>query len=181
MPTDIPRAVYDFVSGVDIPLTVSDPNLEDDPLILANAAFYRMTGFKPTEVIGRNCRFMQGADTRKSVGRHIRADFAAKRDSRILIRNYRKTGEPFDNFVYIFTVCDFAGNAYYRIGSQFPIPDANKAAAFNAHFDVLRAGLEKLNAQAVVGRHHVINMSDMVGISARDLLYARLQTLRSQM
>lgn len=41
-------------------ITLSDPNKEDNPIIYANAAFEKITGYKSKETIGKNCRFLQG-------------------------------------------------------------------------------------------------------------------------
>jgi PAS domain-containing protein len=51
-------------------IVVCDPNLPDCPVIYANPAFYRITGYSEEEVIGRNCRFLQGPGTNP---RHIKA------------------------------------------------------------------------------------------------------------
>jgi len=47
-------------SEIECGVTIADPNLEDTPLIYANAAFERMTGYPRAELLGRNCRFLQG-------------------------------------------------------------------------------------------------------------------------
>jgi PAS domain S-box-containing protein len=180
MPTDIPNAVYELFKGTQVPLTLSDPNLADDPMILANTAFYKLTGYGPAEVLGRNCRFMQGQNTRKSARTQIKEDFIARRDSRTLIRNYRKNGEEFDNYIYIFTVHDFDGKALYRIGSQFEVPMESRSTAFENHADELRFGLEKFNVQAESARQRIIDLSDLAAASVKDLLRLRLQSIRTQ-
>jgi PAS domain S-box-containing protein len=180
MPTVIPNAIFEFFQGSQIPLTLSDPNLPEDPLILANKAFYSLTGYGPAEVMGKNCRFMQGPKTRRSSTKKIKDDFIARRDSRILIRNYKKDGQEFDNYLYIFTVLDFYGDPIYRIGSQLEIPIAGKKSAFDRHSAELVSGLQKLNAYAEASRQQAIFMSDLIGLSVKDLLLARLQSLKTE-
>jgi putative membrane protein insertion efficiency factor len=55
--TDVPQVIHDFFETSQIPLSLSAPTLREDPLILANEAFYRMTGFNSDEALGKNCRF----------------------------------------------------------------------------------------------------------------------------
>jgi PAS domain-containing protein len=54
-------------------ITIADPNLPDCPLMYVNAAFCRMTGYDREEIIGRNCRFLQGPETDRAAVARIRA------------------------------------------------------------------------------------------------------------
>ena len=47
-------------------ITIADPNLPDCPLMYVNEAFCRMTGYDQDEILGRNCRFLQGPETDKA-------------------------------------------------------------------------------------------------------------------
>lgn len=179
--TEIPPTIFRFFNDSQIPLTLSDPNLPDDPLVLANAAFYKMTGYAAAEVIGHNCRFMQGVDTQKSIRQVIRDDFGLQRDTRVLIRNYRRNREAFDNFLYIFTVLDLYGKPLYRFGSQFEVPMIDKTTSFENHAAELRAGIAKLNLQAVAARQQTINLADIAGMTAKDLLMARLEVMKMKL
>lgn len=176
---DIPSKIHDFFEDSQIPLTLSDPQLPDDPLILANKAFYRMTGYRPDEALGANCRFMQGPETQKASRDTIRGAFAANRDSSVLIRNYRKTGETFDNYLYIFTVLDKNDQPIFRIGSQFEVPAINRAKAFDNHASTLLMGIEKLNNTADSAHRQMVNTGQLVGATVKSLLMARLENLRS--
>lgn len=179
MTLDIPRRIHDFFEESQIPLTLSDPRLPDDPLILANEAFYRMTGFGASEALGKNCRFMQGRDTQKASRNTIRGDMAAHRDTRVMIRNYRKTGEPFDNFLYIFSVYDESDTPLFRIGSQFEVPKIERAKAFSAHAEHLARGLKAVNDSGEIAQNRLIELGEVIGISVKSLLMARLETLRA--
>ncbi|KIT14978.1 PAS domain-containing protein [Jannaschia aquimarina] len=178
MTTEIPQPIRDFFDGSQVALTLSDPRQKDDPLVLANDAFLRMTGYDLSEIGNRNCRFLQGDRAQDSVRKTLRGDFAAGRDSRVVVTNYRKSGEAFDNFLYIFTIFDRSGAPLWRIGSQFEIPRVDRAAGFESHAAQLQDGLEKLNDSLDVARQRQIDLSEMVGLTVRDLLRARLDNLR---
>ena len=171
--------VHDFFVESEIPLTLSDPRLPDEPLILANDAFYKMTGFSADEALGSNCRFMQGKGTQKSSRNTIKGDFAANRDTKVLIRNYRKSGEAFDNLLYIFTVFDGTDEPLFRIGSQFEVPSEDRAKAFKFHAATLMSTLTTVNEKAGLARHQLIDISELAGASVKLLLMARLENLRS--
>jgi len=175
----IPSIIHEFFMESQIPLTLSDTNLPDEPLILANDAFYRMTGFGPDEARGANCRFMQGKDTLMSSRNTIRGDFAANRDTKVLIRNYRKSGEAFDNYLYIFTLFGEDDTPIFRIGSQFEVPEIRRAKAFEAHAASLFESMKKLNDSGEIARHHLIDTGELVGTSVKALLLGRLGNLRS--
>jgi PAS domain S-box-containing protein len=160
-------------------MTLSDATLPDDPLILANEAFYRMTGYGATEVLGHNCRFMQGEGTSKNALQSIRKNFAAERDTKVLIRNYRKSGEEFDNYLYIFSLFDEDDKVIFRVASQFEIPMIGRAKAFEAHAIALHDNVEALNNSGAIARDHLINSGELVGASVKSLLMSRLDALRS--
>jgi PAS domain S-box-containing protein len=179
MSVEIPSAVLQLVNSVQVPLVLSDPTQREDPLILVNAAFCQMSGYLPAEVLGKNCRILQGIGTQTSVRQHLRKALSATSDTHVLIRNYRKNGEAFDNFLHIFNVVDAKGSAVYRIGSQFAVPARNKAAAFEHHAAQLHAGLERLNREMPANKL-MIRLVDVEGSTVRELLQARMDVLKHQ-
>ena len=62
------RALASAAEGI----TISDPSLPDNPLIYVNSGFEQMTGYAASEVLGKNCRFLQGPDTDPAAGNTIR-------------------------------------------------------------------------------------------------------------
>jgi PAS domain-containing protein len=48
-----------------MPMIVTDPRQPDNPIVFANDAFLHLTGYRRDEVMGRNCRFLQGAGGRR--------------------------------------------------------------------------------------------------------------------
>ena len=82
-------------------ITISDPSLPDNPLVYVNEAYERLTGYSSTEVIGRNCRLLQGPETRAAPIAEMRQAVDAEERVSVELRNYRKDGTPFWNRVDI--------------------------------------------------------------------------------
>ena len=75
-----------------MPMVVTDPRQPDNPIVLANKAFLDLTGYSAEEVIGRNCRFLQGEGTSPEAVEQIRQALREERDLEVEILNYRKDG-----------------------------------------------------------------------------------------
>jgi sigma-B regulation protein RsbU (phosphoserine phosphatase) len=99
-------------------ITIADARQPDRPIIYANQGFERMTGYPIAEVIGRNCRFLQGPDTDPSAAAEIRAALAESRACVVEILNYRKDGTTFWNRLSIAPVRDRTGELTHFIGVQ---------------------------------------------------------------
>ncbi|NBC34107.1 MAG: PAS domain-containing protein [Alphaproteobacteria bacterium] len=102
---------------------ITDPHRPDNPIIYATRAFYDLTGYSRDEVVGRNCRFLQGPDTDPQAVRHIREAIHALRPITIDILNYSKDGRPFWNRLRIRPSFDAQGDLESFIGVQNPIPE----------------------------------------------------------
>lgn len=98
-----------------MPLVVTDPALPDNPIIFANDAFLLLTGYASHEVLGRNCRFLQGPETDAAAVAEIRRAVAAGTDITIELVNYRRDGSTFLNQLFISPVRD----ADHRIRHYF--------------------------------------------------------------
>lgn len=94
---DIPRIQQLALSAISQSVIIADANTEDAPIIFANEAFVELTGYAIEEIIGRNCRFLQGADTSADTRAKMRAAIAANEPFSGLILNYRKDGSAFWN------------------------------------------------------------------------------------
>ena len=113
------RAIEASANGI----IISDPALPDNPLIFANAAFERMTGYSRDEVLGRNSRFLQGGDTQQRGVQELRAALREQRECRVVVRNFRKDGSPFWNELHLSPVRDAAGNVTHFVGVQNDITE----------------------------------------------------------
>lgn len=109
------------VASVSDGVIVTDPNQPDNPIIYANPAFSRITGYLPEEIIGRNCRFLQGAGTDKKVVERIKRAVAKQREIQATLLNYRKDGQPFWNEIKISPVFSEKGDLLYFVGIQTDI------------------------------------------------------------
>lgn len=104
-----------------MPMILTDPAKDDNPIVFANKAFLDLTGYEESEILGRNCRFLQGAQTDRSAVDELR-DTIAKRESVALeILNYKRDGTPFWNAVFIGPVYDTSGNLLYFFASQLDV------------------------------------------------------------
>ncbi len=84
-----------------MPMIVTDPYQPDNPIIFANNAFQRMTGYTRDELVGTNCRFLQGQETDRDTVNEIRQAVAERRQFSTEILNYRKDGSSFWNALFV--------------------------------------------------------------------------------
>ncbi|MCU0293814.1 MAG: PAS domain-containing protein, partial [Thermoanaerobaculaceae bacterium] len=108
------RALAVAAEGV----TIADARAPGRPLIYVNEGFERMTGYPAAEVLGRNCRFLQGPDTDAVAVAEIRAALADHRECVVEILNYRKDGSTFWNRLSITPVRESSGEVTHFIGIQ---------------------------------------------------------------
>ena len=97
--------------------------MEDMPLVYANRAFEKMTGYTMEEVVGKNCRFMQGKDRDHALKeRHMmQKAFKNNESINITFKNYRKNGEEFYNHLEMSPLFDSKGNLLYYLGVQLDV------------------------------------------------------------
>jgi len=113
-----------FVAGFEdsnLAMAISDPALDDNPIIYVNAAFERLTGYRRDEVVGRNCRFLQGPLTDPRDVGALRDAVACETRIEIDLLNHRKDGSAFWNRLLVAPVFDAAGTARYFIASQHDV------------------------------------------------------------
>jgi PAS domain S-box-containing protein len=109
-----------------MPIVVTDARQPDLPIVLANEAFLNLTGYSADEVIGRNCRFLQGVATSRTAVAEIRAAIAQHRDVTIEILNYRKDGSPFWNQLHISALRNTDGEVVYYFASQIDVTELRR-------------------------------------------------------
>ncbi len=103
------------------PMVVTDPRLPDNPIVLANNAFLELTGYSAADVVGRNCRFLQGRDTDPATLDEIRNAVAEERETTVEILNYRSDGRPFWNQLMMSPVFDDDGALRFYFASQIDV------------------------------------------------------------
>jgi PAS domain S-box-containing protein len=104
-----------------MPMVVTDPRQDDNPIVFVNGAFLDLTGYTPDEVIGRNCRFLQGPDTDRNTVEELRRALAEHKAVAVDILNYKKDGARFWNGLFIGPVFDREGVLLYFFASQLDI------------------------------------------------------------
>nr|AHZ63914.1 phototropin [Cylindrocystis sp. VAZE] len=97
---------------------ITDPRLPDNPIIFASDDFLQLTEYSREEVLGRNCRFLQGKDTDRGTVKKIRQAIEAQADITVQLLNYTKSGKPFWNLFHLQAVKDSQGLLQYFIGVQ---------------------------------------------------------------
>jgi len=102
---------------------VTDPNLPDNPIVFASQGFYDLTGYNPGEVIGRNCRFLQGPATDPDAIRAIRESINRGVDTAVCLINYKKNGTPFWNQFFIAPLCGTDGRIVNFVGVQCEVKE----------------------------------------------------------
>ncbi|HZF77460.1 MAG TPA: ATP-binding protein, partial [Acetobacteraceae bacterium] len=144
-PAAIAPALLAAVAAAPTGVVISDPNLPDCPIVYANPAFHRLTGYAPEEVIGRNCRFLQGPRTSRAAVDAIRAAVAAAQPIDIRIANRRKDGSLFVNELHISPVFGPDGRVDHFLGIQHDVTERVRAeqAAARARRAAERAHAEK--------------------------------------
>ncbi|MFB6284507.1 MAG: PAS domain-containing protein [Halobacteria archaeon] len=110
-----------------IGITVSNPCLKDNPLIYVNKSFERLTGYRKSEIIGMNCRFLQGEGTSRNNVNKIREAIDAGEKVAVELLNYRKNGEKFWNHVEINPIYDDDGKLRFYIGYQMDVTELKRA------------------------------------------------------
>jgi PAS domain S-box-containing protein len=85
---------------------LSDPKLPDNPIIFASSDFYKLTGYTSKEVLGRNCRFLQGPGTDPQAVDIIRKAVATGSDGTACLLNYKADGKPFWNQLFVAALRD---------------------------------------------------------------------------
>lgn len=101
-----------------IGITLADPAQEDDPLVYTNEQFCELTGYEKPEILGGNCRFLQGEETDPATVSTIRDAIAAREPVTVVLRNYRKDGTAFWNRLTIAPVTDESGSLRNWVGFQ---------------------------------------------------------------
>ena len=120
LPADVSaRALHEISCAV----SVADARAVDLPLVYVNPAFQELTGYGAADVLGRNCRLLQGPNTRREAADDLRAAYREGRPGRAVLLNYRSDGSTWWNEVQVSPIHDAAGEVTHWIGLQQDVSD----------------------------------------------------------
>jgi PAS domain S-box-containing protein len=115
-------------------MTLTDPDLADEPVIYVNRAFEVMSEYTRAEVVGRNCRFMQNEDRDQPERKILLSAIRRKEPVQVTLRNYKKSGKLFYNRLVLQPLFDDSGQLAYYLGVQY---DVTEQVQFNKEIDAL--------------------------------------------
>ena len=142
-----------------VPMIICDARAGDAPILFANDAFLAATGHPAKDVIGRNCRFLQGPDTDRATVERLRGAIQDGIDIHVELLNYRRDGSTFWNALFVGPVRDEAGEIRYFFGSQVDVTARKEGE--------LRVRAEKIAVEVAVAER---TRSLQVALDARDTL-----------
>ncbi|MEJ5979660.1 histidine kinase dimerization/phosphoacceptor domain -containing protein [Novosphingobium sp. PS1R-30] len=115
------------VRATRMPMVITNPGLDDNPIVFCNEAFQELTGYSREEIVGRNCRFLQGPDTDMSEVALVREAISRGHDIAVDLLNYRKDGSTFWNALYLSPVRDKDGIVRFFFASQLDVTERIEA------------------------------------------------------
>nr|AML77577.1 putative LOV domain-containing protein [Picochlorum atomus] len=144
----IPRATLELLylkekamDAVKEGITIADARLPDMPLIYINEGFSRMTGYPTSFVMNKNCRFLQGESTDPNEVAKLRKAVKSGEACTVQIANYKRSGDPFMNYLSLTPIHDAKGNLTHYVGIQSDITDLvnHKQAELSARHQAAEA------------------------------------------
>nr|AML79004.1 putative LOV domain-containing protein [Botryosphaerella sudetica] len=123
-PKAFPRVAMDLATTVERiqqNFVISDPTLPDCPIVFASDAFLELTEYSREEVLGRNCRFLQGPGTDQKTVQDIRDCIREGRELTVRILNYTRSGKPFWNMFTLAPMRDSYGQTRFFVGVQVDV------------------------------------------------------------
>ncbi|AXI99881.1 PAS domain S-box-containing protein [Cyclonatronum proteinivorum] len=176
------RLLQKAVESSTVGIVLADMTLEDQPLIYINPAFQHITGYHPDEVIGKNCRFLQGDDTLQDELNTIRKAIREGNSCRVTLRNYRKNGKLFWNQLSLSPIYDENNTLTHFVGVQQDITKLKEAENSLKRQNALQSFLLSVSARFVDVKPDELNqvVSEVLGESAElihaDRLYCAIYT-----
>lgn len=150
----IPQILTQILDGCVNGITLSDPDLEDNPIVFANEVFEKITGYSREDIIGKNCRFLQGQEHDQPEIDRLREAIQNRKPIEVTLKNYKKNGELFYNRLSIKPLFDSEGQLIYFLGVQYDITEQILA----------KQEIEKLNNSFDLRRAEYINQHPAAGI-----------------
>jgi diguanylate cyclase (GGDEF)-like protein/PAS domain S-box-containing protein len=156
-------------------IVITDATRPDHPIVYVNPGFERMTGYTAGEVIGKNCRFLQGDDRDQGALEELRRTLQNDGQCCVTLRNYRKDGTLFWNEISISPIFDPEGRPIYFIGIQTDVTERKRAEEelqrSRAAVGQMNRELHRLNDHL----HRLANLDGLTGVANRRCFDERLE------
>ncbi len=134
------------VRATRMPMLITDPHRPDNPIVFVNAAFSKLTGYAHDEIIGTNCRFLQGDKTDRDDVQRIRDAIDRRVPIEVELLNYKKDGEIFWNRLLVSPVFDEDGELTYFFASQFDVTlEKDRLVRLQRDYEALEREAERRN------------------------------------
>ncbi|KAL8415540.1 hypothetical protein RB596_006226 [Gaeumannomyces avenae] len=151
---------------------LTDPGKPQNPILWASEGFVAVTGYTRTEIIPRNCRFLQGAQTDPEAVKRLSMAIHERKETVELLLNYKKNKEPFWNLLYCAPLYDEAGELAFFIGGQVNCSttihssaDVMRVLSMSAGVDYVQEMKEKERQEQERARTH----AKLAGIEEKDM------------
>lgn len=145
-----------------VPVSLADPSAPDTPLTYVNRAFEELTGYDREEILGRNCRFLQGSGTDPETTARIRAAVDKERQIETEVRNYTADGEPFWNRLQVTPIYDRDGTLLRFLGTQSDVTEQRRVRRVREQLLSTTRELQSAEAESAV--------AETVAAAAREVL-----------
>lgn len=181
--SEFERSLFASIELSPIATVITNPHLPDNPIVCANSAFCRLTGYPREDILGRNCRFLVGAGTEPDRRAALASAIAQGLPVLTVLRNYRKDGSRFDNAVMIAPIRASDGSVSYFLGSQMdvsseatPLPGARGQQAASLVAALTRRQRQVL--ELMLAGHRNKQIAAMLGIEEKTVKMHRASLLR---
>ncbi len=145
MSSTVPDALIRYMQNAPIALALGAIGTPDEPLVSVNDAFCRLTGYAESDVVGKNCRFLQPeTEDTKDARAQMRAflDDPSVNAGRFEVPNMRADGSRFDNFVFMSRLKNQTGEGSFIFASQFDLSAANSYSELKTYDHQLGKSIE---------------------------------------
>jgi PAS domain S-box-containing protein len=165
------------VRATRMPMVITDPRQLDNPIVFVNDAFCTLTGYERSEIVGRNCRFLQGPQTDADAVQRVREAVRAEETIQLDLCNHRKDGTTFWNRLLLGPVRGKDGDVAYFFGSQMDVTaERDRLAGLEQTNTALASRLEAHERTIEMGEARLLAAADAgdLGIWQLDLIELEL-------